>query len=195
MEYIFFDVETTGLSKQSDILSLAAIICEDNFDIKDVYNEYFLYGGEVPSGAVAVHGLTSQKLEFLATRDFMTAAPDVYNLFNRKDIKICGHNVDGYDSNVLKYNLEINGYTLPKLETIDTLKMARKHLPGSHKLEACVETIAGILGCPKTFTEKLFRNSEVLMSHVVDDDTKFHSALYDAFCSYCICYLMEELWD
>lgn len=195
MSYLFYDVETTGLSKQSSILSLAAVQCNDEFEIQNVYNEYYLYGGEVPSGAVAVHGLTSQKLEFLAERDFMEASADVYDLFAQPDITVCGHNIEAYDNNVLSYNLEICGYTLPSFKTYDTLKMARAHLPGRHRLEDCVVTLAGMLGCSNNFTEQLFKDCKLVTDAVIDKDMQFHSALYDTFCSYCIGFLMRELWN
>lgn len=194
MSYIFYDVETTGLNRNSDILSLAAIKCNDQFEIQSVYNEYFLYGAEVPSGAVAVHGLTAQKLEFLADRDFMQAAPDVYKFFSEQGATLGGHNIEQYDNKVLIYNLEICGFKLPVTHTVDTLVMARQHLTGSHKLENCVRTLAATLSKPSNFLETLFSETKILTDNIVDNDMRYHSALYDAFCSYCIYILMNKIW-
>lgn len=194
MSYIFFDVETTGLSKHSDILALAALETNDDFRITNIYNEYYLYYEEVPSGAAAVHGLTAQKLAFLADRDFATAAKDVHALFSGNKI-LSGHNVNNFDIPVLKNNLQVNGYDLQVGKTCDTLEMARTCLSGSHKLENCVRTLAAITGASDDYLEKLFQQTPELTEKVINKDMQYHSALYDAYCSYCICVLMKQLWD
>lgn len=194
MSYIFYDVETTGLTRNSDILSLAAITCNDRFEIQSVYNEYYLYGAEVPSGAVAVHGLTAQKLEFLADRDFVQAAPDVYKIFSDSNAVLGGHNIEQYDNKVLVHNLRMCGFQISPMQVIDTLAIARQHLAGSHKLESCVRTLASITNNPGNFLESLFSETKILMDSVIDKDMQYHSALYDAFCSYCIYILMSEIW-
>lgn len=194
MSYIFFDVETTGLSKQSDILALAALITNDDLQIEEIYNEYFLYGAEVPSGAAAVHGLTAQKLAFLADRDFTTAAKDVFELFSGNKV-LAGHNVVNFDIPVLKNNLQVNGYDLKVMQTCDTLTLARAHLAGSHKLGDCVQTLAEITKNPDDYLEQLFKKTPQLVEKVIDKDMQYHSALYDAYCSYCIYVIMKRLWD
>lgn len=187
MNYLFFDVETTGLSRSADILEFAAVLCDHHLDIKKVYNEYFLYDGEIPSSAIAIHGLTTQKLEFLAHRDFMSAASDIYDLVSAEDTYLCGHNVINYDLPVTKSSLNRCGYSLAadKEQCIDTLKLAKQKLPGSHKLEEALKT--ALKSTSVTMQEILDTfDSEIFRKHSPDADMRYHCALFDSFASYCL---------
>lgn len=187
MDYLFFDIETTGLSRNSDILEFAAILCDSNLDIKRVYNEYFLYDGEIPSSAIAIHGLTTQKLEFLATRDFMSAARDIYNLVSSENAYLCGHNVVNYDLPVLKSNLNRCGYYFDaeKDRCKDTLCLAKHKLSGSHKLEEALKTALRTTTATMDDILNTF-DSEIFRKHSPDVDARYHCALFDSFVSYCL---------
>lgn len=197
MKNLFYDVETTGLSRSSDILSIAIITCDENLNLVDVYNEYFLYGDEVPSSAAAVHGLTRQKLEFLATREFIDAAPEIYDIITEPGVQLVGHNITKYDNSVLQHNLAASGFSVDvgAIPAIDTLALAKAKFNGSHKLSDCVSTLTAEAGLPEDFVYELFDCSKCLQEHVIDKSKKYHSALFDTFCSHYIYTLMRELWD
>lgn len=187
MNYLFFDLETTGLSRNSDILEFAAILCDSNLDIVKVYNEYFLYDDEIPSSAIAVHGLTTQKLEFLAHRDFMCAADEIYSIVSAKNTYLCGHNVANYDLPVLRSNLNRCGYSLAanKEQCVDTLSLAKQKLTGSHKLEEALKT--ALKSTPVSMQDILNTfDSDIFRKHSPDTDARYHCALFDSFASYCL---------
>ena len=197
MKYLYFDVETTGLSRTSDILEFGGILCDSNFNIVKPINEYFLYDGIVPYSAVNVHGLSSQKLEFLGTRDFISAAPDIAKLLTDPDICLCGHNIVSYDLPVLASNLKNAGIQLntDKLRTIDTLTIAKQKFSGSHKLEDTLTVCWHRSGCTRADVDagfaKLIQTNPTL---VVDEDKTFHSALYDSYVCWCA-HLVLQSWD
>lgn len=192
MNYCFFDLETTGLARTSDILEFGAVFCDENMNVTDTYNEYFLYYDEVPSGASKVHGLTREKLEFLAERDFLAAASDVFKKVTCKDTMLCGHNILRYDIPVLQTNLSRAGITLnvPSSKCIDTLLLARSNLPGSHKLADAVATAASQTGVTvKALTEKF---DAIFPSNALNTELRYHSAMYDAFMSRCLYSLIQH---
>lgn len=190
--YIFFDVETTGLSKHSEILELAAICANDNLEITNVYHKYYYTEDEVPSGAAKVHGLTRQRLEFLANTDFITDAENIYDLFDSPDVVLVGHNVKAYDLPVLKNALNRCGYDLVLSEDdcIDTLLKAKADYKGKHDLESAVTHYLNRVNKTKAYMDSLFSSCKSIQDAVIDPKSKFHSALYDTFATYVLYMLM-----
>lgn len=186
--YLFFDIETTGLSKSSDILEFAAIECDDNFCIRRVINNYYLYDGEVPPGASKINGLTREKLEFLADSDFISDAENIYELLSRPDITVVGHNILAYDLPVVYNNLHRAGLELsvPSNRCIDTLPMARKRYEGKHDLQTTLAAVLKDGNLSLTQIKQLFSNSKLISPQIKDKKMTFHSGLFDAFVSYVI---------
>lgn len=188
MNYIFFDLETTGLARTSDILEFGAIKCNAEALPVQFHHEYFTIDHPVPQSAVNIHGLTQQKLEFLAERDFLSAAKDIYEIITSSNTFICGHNIINYDLQVLKSNLSRAGITLDinKLKCIDTLQLARDKVAGSHKLDVVVTNLIRQKGMTLKELNKTF-DSLVNASEIdVNSEMRYHSALYDSFLSWCV---------
>lgn len=185
MNYLFFDLETTGLARTSDILEFGGLLCDENLKIIRVYNEYFLHDEPVPASAINVHGLTSQKLEFLASRDFISAAPDIFNIVSQKDIYYCGHNVIRYDLPVLVSNLTKLGYSFSFSESNcrDTLQYSKKYFDGSHNLESTLSSILRKANLTVSDINSLY--DRTCSDHIIDRSAHYHCALYDAFASWC----------
>lgn len=189
MNYLYFDVETTGLQRSSDILEFGGVLCDENFEVIKLINEYFYYSDPIPYSAVSVHGLTNQKLEFLAQRDFLTAAPEIYDLVSNKNICLCGHNIVSYDIPVLKSNLNRSGisWDTDSIKTIDTLQLSKSLYSGSHKLEQVLQYCLHRSGCTQGDIDTAFKAElKKFPDLIVDNDATYHSALYDAFICWCI---------
>lgn len=186
MNYLFFDLETTGLSRSSDILEFGGLLCDENLKILEVYNEYFLHDEPVPTSAVNIHGLNSQKLEFLAHRDFISAAPDIFNIVTQQNIYYCGHNIIKYDLPVLVSNFTRLGYSFSFKEDVcrDTLTLARQYFDGSHKLETMLSQVLYKSNLTITDFNRIYSDS--CHNYILDVNAHYHSALYDAFASWCI---------
>lgn len=191
MRYCFFDLETTGLAHSSDILEFGAVLCTPELKITEARNEYFRYYEQVPSGAVKVHGLTAEKLELLAQRDFYDAAEEIYDLVSSEDTILCGHNILGYDIPVLISNLSRAGYTLkdPSSRCIDTLKLSRAKLNGRCSLENAVATACQLCGVEPKTLDGFFKQLKI--TGIVEKGSSYHSALYDSFMSWCLYTLMK----
>lgn len=187
MKYIFFDLETTGLARTSDILEFGAIVCNQDIIPVSFHHEYFLTDKPVPQSAVNVHGLTQQKLEFLANRDFMAAAPDIANLITAKDTYVCGHNIVNYDLPVLKSNLSRAGISLDtaKLSCMDTLLISKEKVPGPHKLDILTSNLLRKRGMSMKEINAAFDSLVESSGLDIDTEMRYHSALYDSFLSWC----------
>ena len=189
LNYLYFDLETTGFQHSSDILEFGGLLCNEDFEVIRLINEYFYYSDPIPYGAVSVHGLTNQKLEFLAQRDFLTAAPEIFELVSDENVCLCGHNIIKYDIPVLKNNLNRSGisWNTDNLKVIDTLLLSRQMYSGSHKLEQVLQYCLHKSGCTQEAIDATFKNELAKFPDVVvDEDKKYHSALYDSFICWCI---------
>ena len=188
MNYLFFDIETTGLARSSAILQFSGILCDENLDIIKVINTYYYAPFPVPSSAAAIHGLTMQKLEFLAECDFEEGADEIYDLLTQPNLTLVGHNIKSYDLQVLKYNLEAVGYDINPDDLIvyDTLIEARQRYSGKHNLESALNKFLAENGNTLEDIKALFLNVPELIEKCPQTETKLHSALFDSFCVYCL---------
>ena len=185
---VFFDIETTGLSKSSDILEFAAIICSEDLQITKIVNNYYLYDIEVPSGASQVNGLTRQKLEFLADTDFITDAKNIFTLLADPSATIVGHNILSYDLPVVYNNLHRAGLELsvPESRCIDTLLLSRQHYSGKHDLQSSLYKVLAEHSISLEYVKSVFANAEVFKPYIKDTKMTFHSGLFDAFITYIL---------
>lgn len=186
--YIFFDVETTGIAKTSDILEFAAIECGEDLHITRVVNNYYYYDDEVPAGASKVNGLTRQKLEFLAESDFISDAKNIYAFLSRPDVKLVGHNIISYDLPVVKSNLRRAGLDLnvDNKQCLDTLLMARERYSGKHDLQSTLVKVLSESGLTLADIQEMYQASEAIKPFIKDKKMTFHSGLFDAFVTFII---------
>ncbi len=130
MRILFYDLETTGLSREyNEILNIAAIVYNDEEDcIEDEFCIYIKPEKGVPWNITQLTGITNQMVanannESLSLYDFM-------EWVRKHNCHICaGHNVKHFDRPFLqarckKFKIED---TLP-LDTVDTLELAKEAL-------------------------------------------------------------------
>ncbi|MDY0322876.1 MAG: PolC-type DNA polymerase III [Candidatus Carbobacillus sp.] len=130
--YVVFDIETTGLSQDTDrIIEIGAVKLKDG-QIVDRFQSFAHYGQPLPSKIVELTGITDQMLK--------DAPPlsEVLNAFTSfvGEATLVAHNAR-FDTGFLNVALTRAGLKALNLPVIDTLEVARALLPElkNHRLD------------------------------------------------------------
>ncbi|MCR5616229.1 MAG: topoisomerase DNA-binding C4 zinc finger domain-containing protein [Saccharofermentans sp.] len=133
-EYIVFDLETTGLSSDSDeVIEISALKIKGG-KIEDEFSTLVDPGRHIPSVASSVNGITD---------DMVAGAPCMEEALGDfldfvGDLDLVGHNIARFDMKFIQRDSErYFGKTLNN-NVIDTLTLSRRYLTdqGSHSLGA-----------------------------------------------------------
>jgi DNA polymerase-3 subunit epsilon len=127
MRKIVLDTETTGLDPKQGhrIIELAAIELDGRQVSLRRFHRYLNPEREIEAGAVAVHGLTYERLQNEAKfADIVTSFLEFI-----EDAELIIHNAP-FDIGFLNSELELIGMPPLQNEVIDTLKVAREMHPG-----------------------------------------------------------------
>lgn len=130
MREIVFDTETTGMdpAEGDKLVEIGCIELENHMPTGRTFHQYINPERDVPAEAVAVHGLTQEKLKDEPT--FGEIVGDFLD-FIGMDSKLIAHNAP-FDVKFM--NAELKTFGFPALEPkriIDTLVLARRKFPGS----------------------------------------------------------------
>jgi DNA polymerase-3 subunit epsilon len=127
MRKIVVDTETTGLDPRQGhrIIELAAIELEGRKASLRRFHRYLNPEREIEAGAVAVHGLTYERLQNEAK--FADIAPSFLEFIEGAELII--HNAP-FDIGFLNHELELIGMPPLQNTVLDTLKVAREMHPG-----------------------------------------------------------------
>lgn len=130
MRQIVFDTESTGFNAESGdrIVEIGALEVVNLLPTGKIYHQYINPEREVPEGAVAVHGLTYDRLK--SEPVFAEIVGDFLEFIGDSDL--VAHNAD-FDMRFV--NAELKRVGMPALSmtrAIDTLKTARKKFPGAN---------------------------------------------------------------
>lgn len=130
MREIVFDTETTGMDPANGdkLVEIGCVELENHIPTGRTYHQYINPECEVAPEAVAVHGLTNERLKNEPT--FGEIVGDFID-FIGTDSKLIAHNAP-FDVKFI--NAEFKTYGFPALDPkriIDTLVMARRKYPGS----------------------------------------------------------------
>lgn len=131
-DYVVFDLETTGISRVYDeVVEISAVKVRGG-KVVDEFSTLVNPGRHIPAGASQVNGITDQMVahaprfvkvlqEFL---DFTEGYP------------LVGHNIASFDMKFICRDAEKYYGAVPVNDYVDTLPLARKHLPNlsHHKL-------------------------------------------------------------
>lgn len=151
---VVFDLETTGLSRNSDIIQLAA------FDGKEELNIYISPSQEITKKASEITGLKydfesgcmfsgGQKVECIDIRLALLKLIDYVS--KREKPILVGHNVLSFDIPILSKKLQEHGLLQEFLRHVsgclDTLRLARKlfskETVGNYKQQTLVQVLLG----------------------------------------------------
>lgn len=130
MREIVFDTETTGMepSEGHRLLEIGCIELENHLPTGRVYHQYINPERDVPAEAVAVHGLTEERLKDEPT--FGEVVGDFLD-FIGTDSKLVAHNAS-FDMKFINAELKMFGFpSIDNKRVVDTLMMARAKFPGS----------------------------------------------------------------
>jgi DNA polymerase III subunit epsilon len=127
MRRIVLDTETTGLDPRQGhrIIELAAIELDGRKVSLRRFHRYLNPEREIEAGAVAVHGLTYERLQNEAK--FADIAPGFMEFIEGAELII--HNAP-FDIGFLNHELELIGMPPLQNSVVDTLKVAREMHPG-----------------------------------------------------------------
>lgn len=129
MRETVLDTETTGLDPNTGdrIVEIGAVELYNQMPTGKVYHQYINPERDMPEGAFAVHGLSS---EFLSDKPvFRDIAGDFLDFVGTDKMVI--HNAS-FDMKFLNAELKwIGARVLPNTQAIDTLDIARRKFPGA----------------------------------------------------------------
>jgi DNA polymerase-3 subunit epsilon len=129
MRHIVMDTETTGFNAETDdrLVEIGAVELINYVPTGKIFHVYINPQREVGEGAVAVHGLTLEKLKDEPL--FSEVYQDFLDFIADDPLVI--HNAE-FDMRFLRAEAKRNGYKqLPFDRAIDTLMIARKKFPGA----------------------------------------------------------------
>ncbi len=129
MREVVLDTETTGLDPATGdrIVEIGGVELHNHMPTGRVYHQYINPERDMPEGAFAVHGLSSQ---FLSDKPVFKAIADAFLEFVG-DAKLVIHNAS-FDMKFLNAELKwIGNQPLPYAQAVDTLEIARRKFPGA----------------------------------------------------------------
>lgn len=113
MEYMIFDVETTGLTAHDEIVEFAGFLVDDDLRLKSLYLCYCDTLVSYNPEAVKITGLDRKLVHQLSKGKFFEDYFLQYTeLWNKKDLTWVGYNVS-FDIDKVKGTLQHNGYQYP----------------------------------------------------------------------------------
>lgn len=136
-DFVVFDIETTGLARDSEIIEIAAIRVKDG-EKQEPFYSFVQPEGELPDEIIELTGITPL--------DLLTAPPisDVLPKFLAYigDSLLVGQNIIGFDLPICNHWAAQLGLPTITNPTMDTLLMARKKLTQrSYALSAIAKTL------------------------------------------------------
>lgn len=131
-DYVVFDLETTGISRVYDeVVEISAVKVRGG-KVVDEFSTLVNPGRHIPSGASQVNGITDQMVAY-APR-FVKVLQEFLDF--AEGYPLVGHNIASFDMKFICRDAEKYYGSVPVNDYIDTLPLARKHLPNlsHHKL-------------------------------------------------------------
>ena len=131
-DYVVFDLETTGISCVYDeVVEISAVKVRGG-KVVDEFSTLVNPGRHIPSGASQVNGITDQMVAY-APR-FVKVLQEFLDF--TEGYPLVGHNIASFDMKFICRDAEKYYGSVPVNDYIDTLPLARKHLPNlsHHKL-------------------------------------------------------------
>lgn len=131
-DYVVFDLETTGISRVYDeVVEISAVKVRGG-KVVDEFSTLVNPGRHIPSGASQVNGITDQMVAY-APR-FVKVLQEFLDF--TEGYPLVGHNIASFDMKFICRDAEKYYGSVPVNDYIDTLPLARNHLPNlsHHKL-------------------------------------------------------------
>ena len=123
--YVIFDLETTGISPNYDeVIEISALKVKGG-EVVDEFNTLVNPGRKIPFGATKVNGITNAMVAEAPAFSHVLAE----FLDFAEGLVLVGHNIARFDMKFIWRDAEQYFGEIPKNNYVDTLQVARKHLP------------------------------------------------------------------
>ena len=133
-DYVLFDIETTGLSPDTDAIIELSALKVYNHEVVDEFSTLIDPGIHIPYCASSINGITD---------DMVKDSPDIAKALNEfiffsGSSVLVGHNIIRFDLKFIQRDAVINTGKQIKNDYLDTLIVAKRYLPEleSHSLES-----------------------------------------------------------
>lgn len=124
-DYVIFDLETTGISPNYDeVIEISALKVKGG-EVVDEFNTLVNPGRKIPFGATKVNGITNAMVAEAPAFSHVLAE----FLDFAEGLVLVGHNIARFDMKFIWRDAEQYFGEIPKNNYVDTLQVARKHLP------------------------------------------------------------------
>lgn len=123
--YVIFDLETTGISPNHDeVIEISALKVKGG-EVVDEFNTLVNPGRKIPFGATKVNGITNAMVAEAPAFSHVLAE----FLDFAEGLVLVGHNIARFDMKFIWRDAEQYFGEIPQNNYVDTLQVARKHLP------------------------------------------------------------------
>lgn len=123
--YVIFDLETTGISPNYDeVIEISALKVKGG-EVVDEFNTLVNPGCKIPFGATKVNGITNAMVAEAPAFSHVLAE----FLDFAEGLVLVGHNIARFDMKFIWRDAEQYFGEIPQNNYVDTLQVARKHLP------------------------------------------------------------------
>jgi DNA polymerase III epsilon subunit-like protein len=202
--YVILDTETTGLTKESNVLTVSLIVADKDFKILDTLHILIKY----PFYTVFIAALQVNKIDLIQHNKNAVAQKEATNLIkeflykyfnndtNNNKCKLIGHNII-FDLNMLKNNLIIDHDILKEyvddiLDTYTISKKLKKNKILSNNQSLSLNKLCYYFDITRD-VELLFLNNNYEINSKLNYElskTSFHNSYYDAIATL---FLYKEL--
>lgn len=187
MHYVFYDTETTGLTRIDEVIQVGGIITDEQLYIIDRFMFYCYTQVPISKGAKAQHGITASELIHLS--DGKTFEDYWYNLpiVRNKNVTWVSYSTNGFDERMINQTLTHNG--LPSFDFGKKVNYLDNRRNGIYNFDAMLALKSR---CCHGHNKKLSQLVSSLPLSIGEIDKRFirvagnlpckyHDALYDAF--------------
>ena len=123
--YVIFDLETTGISPNYDEVIEISALKVKGCEVVDEFNTLVNPGRKIPFGATKVNGITNAMVAEAPAFSHVLAE----FLDFAEGLVLVGHNIARFDMKFIWRDAEQYFGEIPQNNYVDTLQVARKHLP------------------------------------------------------------------
>lgn len=184
MKYVIYDVESTGLTRNDEVIEFGCFVANNEFIPVDAHKFFCYTQVPISEGAKKVNGLSAARVHALSGgktfEDNFLALPFI----NDKDLVWVSYSNGGFDERLVNQTLKNNGldkYPFGKRECYF------KQQPG-YVFDAYNALVSRVfngramkLGQTMVTTGLTEEKMDLLFEKVVAQPVGFHDALYDAF--------------
>lgn len=151
MEYIVFDIETSGLDPNiNEIIEIGSIKIIDGVII-DEFSHLIKPINPIPDFITSLTGITN---ELVKDEEREVTVLQKFVEFSKEADHFLGHNIDEFDIPFLNKRLEINGLDKINKKTIDTLKIARNNISFKSVSNYKLDTLASFFNINSEFSHR-----------------------------------------